>query len=206
MDLVMIRFGVILTFVLTAFAAHGQRFSWGIKAGVNVNDIYIVTDQPSIRDMIHPTTSFHGGLYGQLSMGRKFSFIPELQFIQKGFLIRNPVSEVKYRINYIEIPLLISYSVFKYLNIDVGQVNGFKISARAKIGDDKRDITDSYYTYDFGLTGGVRVNFNKRISLSSRYVWSLNAMSKSPLGFYVYKESNRNLLFSLTYLLKKAND
>lgn len=200
------RFSVLLCFVLATFAANGQRFSWGIKAGANVNDIYIVTNQASIHELFHPTTSFHGGLYGQLRMGKKFSFIPELQFIQKGFLIRNPVFEVKYRINYMEIPLLLSYSVFKYLNIDVGQVNGFKISANSKHGDDKHDLTDNYYTYDFGLTAGIRVNFNKKISLSSRYVWSLNTMSKTPLGFEVYKESHRNILFSLTYLLNKERD
>jgi|SRR5688572_5469699 len=205
---------IFIILLFTQYDTVMGQISIGFKGGPNLNNTVIKSDDPNFPDLSDPTISFHVGLFTTLRITDKFLLIPELQFIQKGYSLsayRNGNNKVVYknRINYIEIPLLISYSIFKYINIEAGFVTGFKISAVYKEGSTKKNVTGEFESFlDLGLASGVRINLTERLGLTGRYVWSLTPLDKSDpnISAQVTKEYNRNLLVSVTYTVRTKKD
>jgi hypothetical protein len=55
----------------------------------------VMKDLPdgSIEDDYSSTTSFHVGVFSKLRLSDKFDFIPELQYIRKGYHYKSSYSE-----------------------------------------------------------------------------------------------------------------
>src|SRR5687767_13114373 len=107
-----------LPFLLISVYSFGQ-LSLGVKAGLNVNDIAIKDALPGMEMEKKASMGFHVGVYTQLAISKKFSFIPELQFSQRGYKYLFS-SDSRVNMNYLELPLLLSYSPVEFLNIDLG--------------------------------------------------------------------------------------
>jgi len=116
------KFQLVILFVVAAFVANGQ-VSLGVKAGVNFAD----TRVNGLIDNLLPEqtvyTGFTTGIVAEIPMINGFSFRPELNYIQKGFIsqanlydfevigIDIPIgAKAKTRYNYIEMPLLLKFS------------------------------------------------------------------------------------------------
>jgi hypothetical protein len=185
--------------------AYGQ-FSFGIKAGANLNSI----NASSLigGDFYKSSVAFHFGVFGQLRLKEKFFFIPELQFTQRGSTFRasqNP--DVRINLNYIELPILFSYQLVKKINIDIGPNISLKTSAVATDGKTASNVDNLYdKNIDFGISAGLRVNISDRIAIIGRYYYGI-----SPITEILYADANNNqtkitlanrsLQFGLSYKL-----
>ncbi|HYF67428.1 MAG TPA: outer membrane beta-barrel protein [Ohtaekwangia sp.] len=70
----------VLTAILISFSLYSYgQFSWGVKAGLNINDIAVEGLPKGIEDKSSTSIGFHFGTYGEINISEKFSFIPELQ-------------------------------------------------------------------------------------------------------------------------------
>ena len=168
----------------------------GFKAGVNLNQI-IHRDMPSNigEERKSYVTSYHVGIFTRLKLSEKFTFTPELQFVEKGGEL-NSYNGLKIKLHYIELPLLVSYSPVKWLSIEGGGSIGLNI------GND--GYNDKLYrSTDIGALGGLRFNLTKKLSLLSRYYYGVAPIEKFTLSFGdELKAYNENLFFSLSYYLK----
>src|SRR6478736_5935191 len=90
--------------------SYGQ-FAFGLKGGININQLSV--SNSSGGNPYSTNMAFHFGLFGQLKLKEKLIFIPELQFTQRG---ANLQPDLRINLNYIELPVLISYRVIKQLN------------------------------------------------------------------------------------------
>ncbi|HYF67429.1 MAG TPA: outer membrane beta-barrel protein [Ohtaekwangia sp.] len=108
-------------------------------------------------------------------------------------------------LNYIELPILISYSIAKWCNLDFGQNISYKISAAAK-GDGSSQNIDTFYDkdLDLGLIAGLRVPLPSKFTLIGRYYLGLSSISE--LNFTdvngettSVKEYNRTGQFGISY-------
>lgn len=143
---------LILILLQLSFYSYGQ-FTYGVKAGINFNDL-VVTGS-SVSDGAKPNIGFHAGVFGKLKVYKNFYFIPEIQFSQRGY----NVNGLRANLNYIEVPLLLSYMPIKFINIDIGPNLGYQITYNAFVEE----------KFDYGLTGGLRFNISEKISIIGRY-------------------------------------
>jgi hypothetical protein len=195
-------------FLLISVYSFGQ-FSLGVKAGLNVNDV-IIKDAPWGADGMKANIGFHVGVYGKLAISKKFSFIPELQFSQRGYKSTSATSsDARVNLNYLELPLLLSYSPVEFLNIDLGPNFAYKLSAVSKSDGTSRNIDNIFEEdLDVGITGGLRFNVSEKISIVGRYYYgisslyeiSLRDVDNNPLETVTVH--NRNVQVGLSYRIK----
>lgn len=131
------------------------QISFGVKGGLNVNQTNV-----NISSIIGTQTSigFHAGGFAQMSLNKKFSFSPELQYSRRGYKVGS--SGYTVNVNYIELPLLFSYSLNKMVGVDLGADPSIEISS---------NTTLPYNKFDFGAVMGVRAYVTEKIFLTARY-------------------------------------
>ncbi|HEY9049650.1 MAG TPA: porin family protein [Ohtaekwangia sp.] len=178
--------------ILSGFYSYAQ-IPLGFKAGVNVNTIGIRHKQNEALGF-DSYTSFHVGVFTKLKFSNKFTFIPELQFIEKG-------AGGGVKLGYIEAPLVLSYQPIALLNIEAGPSIGVNVS--------NNTILD-YNKTDFGAIGGLRFNLTPKWSLLGRYYYGISNLDKvyfnaGPNGVAQGWTAlyNRNFQFSVAYYLRK---
>lgn len=202
---------LLLLFLVLFYISSFGQVSFGLKAGLNVNDRAIKNNSSSsIQDNSRPDIGFHVGVFGELKFGKKILFIPEVYFSQKGFVLSAVASDARVNLNYLELPLIISYSPIPRLSIDLGPSFAYKISAVAKRDDHTKINIDDVFTenFDFGINGGLRFKVSERVSIIGRYSYGLVAIEEhrfrdvnnNPEGSVKYY--NRTIQMSLSYRIK----
>jgi len=146
----------------------------GLKGGANfatvMGDDF---DSPDSR------VGFYAGLMAEIPFSERFSVQPELLYSQQGFKINESEwGDAKYRINYIQIPILAKVYLVKGLNIQVGPQLGFNVHEDihfdTDMGDGSIDTSDSdVKDLDFGVAAGLGYKFDNGFYLQARYNYGI---------------------------------
>ncbi len=160
----------------------------GIKGGLNVSNLYIdnVNDQ-------NARLGFNVGLYGQILSSEAFALQLELLYSTKGSKAQYGGSvnqEIKYNLNYLDLPFLAVFKIGKVLEIHAGGYASYLLNADISYsglvnGVDKIN-SDNLKSFDYGLSGGLGVNFGS-VQVGARYNYGLveianSSSAKSILG------------------------
>jgi hypothetical protein len=197
-----------LLFIAISFQSIGQ-FSLGAKVGFNTNNI---ASSISAGDVYRNNIGFHVGIFGQIPIDDKFSLIPEVQYIQKGadtgFSNGQSSSTERINLNYIELPILLSYSPIKQISIDLGPNFALMTSAKATGVFSNANLGKVYSKFDFNISGGMRWNVGSRVSVIGRYNYGLSEIEENPNVVVNGKTtkatySNRTIQFGLSYQITK---
>jgi hypothetical protein len=185
------------------FFASQAKVSLGVKGGLNINYYVSVYEIGSkITKQSSSGVDFHVGGFVKFPLKSKFSFISELQFSRRG--------DDVFKLNYLEAPMLVSYSPLRLISIDLG-VNAAYLLSFTKPSPFGRE---DFRKLDFGLTSGMRINFSKSFSLIGRYYFGLTPMlsldfnqlnSQDPLlinGSNELNDYSRTVQFSIAYKIK----
>ncbi len=97
-----------ISFISLINYSIGQKIAFGITSGATFGSYKIKAGSFSVTSKIKP--GFSAGVQAWVPMGKSFSFIPALNFIQKGGTLKEEGSEEKTTLNYIEIPLNVVYN------------------------------------------------------------------------------------------------
>jgi len=130
-----------------------------------------------------------GGMFLTYSILNTFAITTKLLYYQKGASFES--SNTKQTLNYIEVPIVGRFFLNKEgairPNLFVGPSLGFLTGATNKTGSNDRVDIDSYKdiynTFDFGVTGGLGVNFlisrETYFIVDARYTHGLSDLSKA---------------------------
>jgi hypothetical protein len=191
----------VLVFVTICTSAVAQ-FSFGVKSGLNVNNMLLKYDDPQQKDWSSTGYGFHFGMYSKIPLSKKMLITTEIQYSRRG--------DRDLKIGYLELPVLFSYSVLKSLEVQLG-VNG-----ALKLPHDDL-LIDSYNALDFGLTGGLNFLISEKISLTGRYYYGLPSVKTVDLSkvytctncdpllnppSQIQNEYNRSIQLSISYKIK----
>lgn len=157
---------LMLTFIV--FQGFSQGLKFGVSTGLNFN-------------------SFQGkeSLFGDFNykVGYQLGFIIEDQVndnwgirIEPGFVNRG--SKITYlgslestvNLNYINAPILISYSPFEKFSILLGPEVGYRLSAKTTVGgttNDTKSIYDS--NFDLGINAGISYRLIDKLDIGVRF-------------------------------------
>ncbi|MEQ6166916.1 MULTISPECIES: porin family protein [unclassified Ekhidna] len=152
----------------------------GIKGGANFSNLYV--DDVSDENM---KIGLNLGIWHQAANG---AFQAELNYSNKGaeIVYDGALGSGKYRynLNYLELPVLFVGHVGK-LNLHVGPYAAILVGANIKDVDSDGDINqvaqldrDDFHTFDYGLAGGVGVDFDAS-QVGLRYNYGLREIGKS---------------------------
>ena len=151
----------------------------GLKSGANFARVSSNSFLDLIGTDFQMSPGFTGGVFAEIGMGNGFSFQPEINYIQKGFAIREgvdirifnldiPISgSFTTQIHQIDMPLLLKYSVgnekFRAY-VEAGPVAGYAMGGRAiaranviipvKLYDQAINLDNVYYNR-FEIAGRV---------------------------------------------------
>jgi len=193
-----------LTLFLTASFGmlHAQdnnvNTEFGVKGGLNMSNLY--TDDADDENVLF---GFNAGVYATLPVSDFVAIQPELLFTTRGSKLEynNALAQgnVKLKLNYIELPLLVRVNVTKNFNIHAGGYASYLVSAKST-GDGDFEFEDQYDTDDFnkfdaGIAAGIGVDFNP-ISVGLRYNYGLTTIEKDGDDSSDLKNSNLSLYLS----------
>ena len=160
-----------LVAALTLTSVSFAQFHVGAKAGVNMTKI----DGQSFSESFD--YGYHVGGFAEIGLGQKWALQPEVLFNQYNSKTTTEFSDIyqgesfkNVTLNYLSIPLLLSYTPSKLLSLQGGAQVGIlmdKSKTLAKNGQ------DAFKNGDFSLLGGVQVNLGS-FKVSGRYFVGLN--------------------------------
>ena len=184
------------------FAQTGRA---GIKGGLNVSNLYI--------DDVDDENARYGlnvGFYGQVLSTDAFALQLGLLYSTKGS--RDTYSgifdeEVKYNLNYLDLPVLAVFKLGESAEIHLGGYAGYLLNANISYeGDLVNDVDeidrDHLNSFDYGLSGGVGFNFGP-VQVGARYNYGLAKIADSDEAETLIgdsKNSNAQVYISFNFM------
>jgi hypothetical protein len=200
-----------LLFICLAIVVHysiAQKATFGITAGAVFSSLKQKVGSLSVTSDIKP--GFTMGFAASVPLGTSFSFMPALNYIQKGGTVKEDEFEDKLTFNYIEMPLNFVYNANagkgKFF-VGAGPSLSFGISGKDKwedgseSGDD--DIKfgsgeeDDLKPFEFGANFLTGYRFNSGFQVSANYNLGLSNIANTE-GVEAGDYSSHNRYFGIS--------
>ena len=183
---------------------------FGVKGGFNMSNFLSDDDEVSDENILY---GFNAGAYSTLPISDFVAIQPEILFTTKGSELEynNALASgnAKFKLNYIEVPLLVRVNITKNFNVHAGGYASYLVSSKVTGSGDidfNEDVdTDDLNKFDAGIAAGIGVDFSP-ISVGLRYNYGLTTIGKERTvagTTYTFPDA-KNSNFSL-YLSYKLN-
>jgi len=173
---------LVLTFMgYTNSNAQSNVTKFGVKGGVNFSNLY--TDNADDENVL---TGFNIGLYAKVPVTNSISVQPEIYYTGKGaeVVYNNAFASgtAKFKLNYIEVPVMLVANVTKNFNVQVGPYAGYLISGKTTNESGTYNFQDNINTDDFnkidaGVAAGLGLDL-ETVSFGVRYNYGLTKVGK----------------------------
>ncbi|MFN3756380.1 MAG: porin family protein [Flavobacterium sp.] len=182
---------ILTTFSLVAFTfSHAQSnvnttsgLGFGVKGGVNFSNLY--TEEVDDNNVL---TSFHVGVFVTIPIVDFFGIQTEVLYSRKGAeLAYNNAfltGTAQFRLNYIEVPVLLKFNITENFNIHAGPYVAYLIdadvvnkSSNANFDFEENLNNDDFNKFDYGLSAGLGFDFNS-FGIGARYNYGLATVGK----------------------------
>ena len=170
---------VLVVFLLVGYA-NAQTVKFGAKAGVNFASI-----GGDETDGIDGKTGFHLGLVAEIPLSGGFAFQPEVLYSAQGakYEESETLMGVTYsykeelKLDYINVPLLVKYSIIPGLSVHAGPQVGFSINSEyvseynmdGDTGSETIDLKDETNAVDLAIAAGLGYKLPMGVFFNARY-------------------------------------
>ncbi|PWT70324.1 MAG: hypothetical protein C5B59_20825 [Bacteroidetes bacterium] len=148
-----------------------QGFHLGIKGGANITKINGQSFDQSFK------LGYSLGGFAELNFTKEWGIQPELLWNQSKTTTSNDFNQIYYGIysqditlNYLSIPILLTYRPVPMLSLQLGPQFGYLISEPSALGS---NITNAFKNGDFSILGGAQLNLGA-FRAGARYFIGLN--------------------------------
>ena len=197
--------GLTLTAGLNTATAQSTTPRIGIKAGAN----YMTLGQLEAGGATYNYDyrfGFQGGLMADLPLSSQLSFMPQVLYAQKGGTVKATVGgttgEIKTRINYLDVPLLIGFKPSPEVTLFAGPQVAFLLSQSSDTyvngaATSNTTNTDGLRKNAIGGNVGIGYNINNNVSLTGNYVFDFDKAANDNAA--QSKAKNSGFALSLGY-------
>ena len=188
---------MIAAMMVATIAAKAQfepgTFSLQPKVGFNLSEIS-AKDSKSKAGLV-------AGLEGQYQINNWFALSAGLLYTQEGTKIKD--SELKFNLEYLNIPVMAKFYVAKGLSLNAGLQLGFMTKGKLKGNGYNDDIKSICNKADFSIPLSIAYEFTNGLSFEARYTGGLTNVIKEETikaaGMsYKWEKDNKNEVFMLT--------
>lgn len=166
-------FGLI-TILLVSTTTMAQ-FHIGVKAGANMTKI----DGRSFKEEFR--TGYHAGGFAEIGFGKKFGIQPEVMFNQYATRVDSNFSNIyenvfnpgyasSIKLNYLSVPLLLTYKFLGPLSLQAGPQFSVLIDQNKTL---LQNGQEAFKSGDFSMVAGAQLKLLK-FRLTGRYIVGLN--------------------------------
>ena len=180
---------LLLAFMVTSVAQAQEEtapMSKGLKFGLNMAKVTGDSASMGTVDATFKPGFAFGGFLG-FNLSPAVTIQPEVMYVMKGAKYEEGDMELQFKVNYLEVPVLLKYNFTTSGSISpalfVGPAVAFKIGAKAKISDqtysEEVDLENIKST-DFGLIIGAGFDFaaeNYNIVFDVRYTVGMSGLA-----------------------------
>jgi hypothetical protein len=203
-SIILITATILLSFTasISAKSQNTNPTQFGIKGGVNFSNLY-TNDSEKDKTL----TGFNIGIYSKLPLSGFFAFQPELLFTTKGSEVTYNNTFVngtaRFRLNYIEMPLLLVINVSHNFSIHGGPYVAYLASGNVKnessvdqFNFEDNINVDDYNRFDAGVAAGASLDF-RSISFGARFTYGLTKVGKEKTYMgttYTFPDANNGVI------------
>jgi outer membrane protein with beta-barrel domain len=160
---------VLITF--TVMNTQAQGFHLGVKAGAN---IFKMDGQSYDQEF---KFGYNVGAFSEINFTKQWGIQPEVMFNQTNYrtgsnftnVYPDGTNDLKGKLNYLSIPVLLSFRPIPFLSILVGPQYGILLNGDQHVTTQAKD---AFKKGDFSLVGGAQLNVAS-FKLGARYVIGL---------------------------------
>lgn len=172
-----------LVLTVGALATAKAQITYGIKAGPNFSSLRYSGDNSNFSSKV----GFHAGAFVGIPIADHFSVQPEVQYSGEGAKSKESDGEggtvdVKYNLNYINIPIMAKYTLPVGVFFQTGPQIGFLASAKGKASGVSVDIKDGFKSTNFGWGLGAGYLSSIGVGIDLRYTLGLSNIAKDSGG------------------------
>ena len=179
-----------MSLALTSMS-FAQGFHVGLKAGATIFKI----NGTAMKDEFN--FGYNAGAFAELYFSDKLGIQPEVMFNQTNYRTGTDFSnvyqvnanDVKGKLNYLSIPILLNYNLAKFFTLQAGPQFGILMNKHETLAENGKD---AFKGGDFSMLGGVQLNIGS-LKVGGRYVVGLHDINDLPndqkwknQGFQVY--------------------
>ena len=168
---------VAVALILISFNAQAQDFNYGVKAGLNLSDLRgdLDTDLRAF---------FHGGVYGNYMFSDQWGVQAELLYSGQGAKDEND-SDIKYKLSYLNLPILAKYYVTEAFSIELGPQLGFLLDSETDVSGDglEIDVDEIYKDFDLSVAAGLGYELEMGLNFGVRYNFGVTDIADSDVFF-----------------------
>lgn len=194
---------MIAAMMVATVAAKAQfepgTFSFQPKVGFNLSSI--TADDTKYKP------GFAVGLEGQYQMNNWFGLSAAVMYQQQGTKVKN-IDDLKWNIDYVNIPLMAKFYVTKGLSLNVGLQPGFMVKSKLKVDDADLDVKDACNKFDLSVPLSIAYELPMGLAFEARYTYGLTNVGKdafdSKTSSYDKLYQNKNSVFQITVGYKFA--
>ena len=179
--------------------AQFDRIDYGVAGGLNISNI---KGEFSFKNSKNRTSFYFGG-FAEVPVTGPLGIRSELLYSAVGAKTESLLSDVIWKLSYINIPIMAQYEVLESLNLMTGIQTGVLLSAKSKFESSNPElelsITDEYKTFDFSWVIGAEYRLEMGLGLNIRY--NLGLTDTDDTGFVETK--NRVFQIGASFLLSE---
>ena len=150
--------------VMTYLTQAQVHADFGIKGGLNLANLKIEnTSSPDSK------VAMHLGVLAHIHFQEHWAVQPELMYSNQGAKQDVNGSEVKVKLHYINMPVLLQYMTGSGFRLQTGPQLGILASAKTKVGDSESNSNDLYNTFDLAWALGASYVTNSGFGIDARY-------------------------------------
>ena len=179
--------------LLLVIGTLNAQIQLGLKAGVNIAN-FTGGDFKNVDKS--PLTSFHAG--GLLRW--KFEHLilqGEVLYSEQGAKLKDSTSEKDYKVNYINIPIVLQYAFKGGFYVEAGPQVGFKVNENVPDNSNNNKFAKSE---DFSVALGLGFNKGKGFGIGGRYTVGVTSVGESNSANYDANFKNGVIQFSIMYI------
>lgn len=193
-------FLVFTIFILSFSESRAQGFHIGGKIGTNISQMTGRSFDQGFQ------WGFSAGAFAELNFTGKWGIQPELLFNQTKTQTASDFNDVYSQginsrdvsLNYLSIPILLSYKIIPILSIQLGPQFGILMNTSQNITS---NASNAFKSGDFSMVGGAQVSLGA-IKLGARYIYGITNLAdiKEINNVDTWKNQNFQIYFGLRLL------
>jgi len=155
--------------LLAGTAGFAQHYELGVKAGANISNFTGASNAADVK--AKTLVGFHGGGFVSLFVGDIFAIQPEVLFSTQGAKIENTVGSTDYKLDYINIPVMLKVRAPGGFFVEAGPQIGFKVH-ETHYGTSE----DFAKSTDFSIAGGLGYHSSIGLGIGARYTAGISKL------------------------------
>ena len=176
--------GVVLAALFgAALPAHAQGLTYGVKGGMTLANLS--EDDEGDTTTLDSRIGLVAGGFVTWPLGGRLALQPEALFTQKGAKVEQGGGTLTQQLDYLDIPVLVSYRLTggdaRHVSVFGGPAIGLRLRARSRASFGgtaiEDDVSDAVKSTDVSIVGGVSYH-RGRASLEGRYSWGVTDIDK----------------------------